>query len=829
MRIEWIHGNNQILLWNEFRAALFDLRGQKLNEIDLGQESTDDYPFRCWAVHPTGKYATVVCTDGNIRNWDFQDSKLSKFAETPWLEVGINGAFLKWNPSGNRLAVHTLAFENENVHQCHHFQLFNEQGKELVTNPNVAPPFAWSPDGKFLTSSEGNTYDLDLNEIRKVNLPRTHSPFWHSPNEIIGVRVEYGLPVSLCKLSPNGDLQELTGPVQPLIPMGASWTNSGEISAFFRTPENSSPLFKWKSDGQGKHVESTSEVDLAALQQLHRPYEISWSHTDDRIALPIGPNHVLILDSNGNVQARVPVQPNASRFSISRDGQRLAYFAPSANDVSGQQGMVFIQNLKSRETEKEFDVYSPPYTLEWSPDGKWLAGNVNDSTGKPLCVIWGVESDITQGFELNRSTEVHLAFSPNGRFIAIGDGNGKQPDASDGRRIRLVNLTNWNESLLELDIPVLTRYYPVWSPDSKRLFSGCLCAVSEKGELSRIGNAEMVHTEFATFSPDGEALVFGVVTSEGKNQQGLHRVGANGNLAGTLPFQENLTQLWFASQPHNRPLPKISSGSKRIALASSPEITSLACLDAQTKSVLWNGLAFADGETVTLSANGSIIDGPTEIDRYLIHVIRYPGGRVVPLSNREYSRRTDSSPAERALYWALDHGAIINGENGSQILQQFDANGKPGLRPEDVESLELLNCKELVSVELSYLTYFSNLTALTINGDTISDLPDLSHLGHLKSINLSGCPVHSLRSLPAEIESLNLSHTDVGPSIGAVLSNSTRLKRLDLSGTKIDPLTLVDLRALSRLEHLDLRNTAITQSDIESLAAALADCEILVD
>jgi len=829
MRIEWIHGKDKVLVWNEYRAVLYDLHGQQLNELVFKQDKVDNCPFRYWSAHPSGNYATVVCTDGTIRKWVFQEDKLSEFADTPWLEVGINGAFLNWSPKGDRLAVCTLAFENENVKQRNHVQIFDERGKELVSNSNVTRPFAWSPDGKFLTSSEGKTYDSELNEIRQVDLPYGHSPFWVRHNEIIGVRAQHGQPISVCRLSPSGELQEFTGPVQPLRPMGASWTSSGEISAFFEAPEGSSPLFKWKSDGQGGQVEFTEEVDLMAMPHLRRPFGISWSEAGDRIAMPIGPNHVLIVDSSGNVQAQVPVQPNASRFSLSLDGQRLAYYVPSENDASAEQGMVVIQNLNTNQTEKEIEVYSSPSTLEWSPDGKWLAGNVNDSKGKPHCILWGIETDVTQGFDLYRTGEVYFAFSPNGRFIAIGDGIGAQPHASDGRRIRVVDLTTWNESLLDLDIPILTRFYPVWSPDSKRLFAGCLCAVSEEGKLSRVGNDEFGNSEFATFSAVGEILVFGIMTSEGKYQRGFYRIGVDGRSKGTLPFREGQAQLGFASRPHDRPLPRGSFGSNRVALASSPELASLACLDAGKKSVLWNGLAFADGETVTLSADGSFVDGPAEIDRYLIHVIRYPGGRVVPLNRQQYSDRMSASPAVRALYWALDQGATINRESGHQILEEFDSTGQPGVRPEDVESLSLLNCKELSSVELEYLKDFPNLKMLVIHGSELTELTSLNHCKKLESVDLKGCPIRSLSSLPPAIKYLDLSGTQVGPSIGSVLSGCPGLVQVDLSGSQIDALMLVDLMSLSHLTRLDLRKTSVKLSDIESLSNALGDCEILVD
>ena len=829
MRIEWVSGKNQLFLWNEFQALLFDTNGKKLNEILLERRNLNDYPSRCWAVHPTGGYATVIFTDGSIRKWDFKRAQLQDFAQTPWLKDGINDAFLKWSPGGDKVIVYALSYPSGKKGRS--VQVFDERGKELAQEASAPmPPYAWSADGKFVATADGHFVDANLRPLRNIKLPQNHSPFWVSPNEVIGIRAKYGSPVSCCSLSPSGALRELKSPAQPLLPMGASWADSGELSAFFESPGRGSPLFRWSEEGRGARIEFTGDSDLRSINHLRRPYGISWSSSRDRIAMPMESKSVLIVDSKGSIQSRVPVQPNASDFSMSRDGKRLAYFSSSDTNAQGEQGIVVIHNLDTNKKEREIEVHSVPRPLEWSPDGKWLAGNVNDSKGRRLCVLWGIESEVTHGFDLNRSGEVYFAFSPNSRFLAIGDGTGALPHASEGRRIRVVELNSWNESLLDLDIRIQKRYRPVWSSDSTRLFAGCLCAVSRQGQLKRIGSAEIAGSEFTTFDSKGEILVSGVLTSSDVQRQGLHRIDVNGKWIESLPFRQSLAELCFAKHPHNRPLPSISSDSRRVAIFKTPEIGGIACIDAEGKRILWSGLAFTDGETITLSKNGRVIDGPSEIDQYLIHVIRYPGGRVIPLSKKEYLHRVNkSSVSQRSLYWALNQGAQINGEDGERILDRFSSTGHPGISAANVETFRLSDSKEISSIEFGYLRSFVNLKSLAITNSLVFELPSLRKLDKLKSINLTGCPIQTISELPAEVESLTLSGTNVSASVVAEIIRCNKLKRLNLNGTKIDALNLRELRSLSKLEYLDLRNTSLTQSDIESLSKELDKCEILVD
>ena len=66
-------------------------------------------------------------------------------------------------------------------------------------------------------------------------------------------------------------------------------------------------------------------------------------------------------------------------------------------------------------------------------------------------------------------------------------------------------------------------------------------------------------------------------------------------------------------------------------------------------SVAWNGVSYSDGSQVTMGAAGEILHGPSDIDRYLAHVIHSPGGINIPLTQSEFLSRAMSSPEKNCF------------------------------------------------------------------------------------------------------------------------------------------------------------------------------------
>jgi hypothetical protein len=253
-------------------------------------------------------------------------------------------------------------------------------------------------------------------------------------------------------------------------------------------------------------------------------------------------------------------------------------------------------------------------------------------------------------------------------------------------------------------------------------------------------------------------------------------------------------------------------------------------IDIQRRQVSWIGLAFSDGQGITLNAAGAILHGPVNVDPYLMYVIEYPGGRAVPLTRSQFHQRIGLDDDRLALQWVLDMAGTLKVAGRETPLSARDVVDVAALPPiESVTGVDLSDIQLLTGQSFDLLSHFSHLELLNLSGSPIRELPDLMPLTHLKSLNLSRTAISDvsvLRDVP-QLTDLNLAHTSVGNGVGDVLRSLPRLETVDLSHTQVGDFDLLDLRSISTLRQLDLTATALNREQVQRLRAALPQCEIV--
>lgn len=229
-------------------------------------------------------------------------------------------------------------------------------------------------------------------------------------------------------------------------------------------------------------------------------------------------------------------------------------------------------------------------------------------------------------------------------------------------------------------------------------------------------------------------------------------------------------------------------------------------IDLQEKRHLWTGLAFTDGAQVRLQPNGKAQLPTEDFDRYLTYVIRYPTGRLIPLTQLQFASRIDLSEQQAFLQQVLDLNGRILLSNSvrHQSVDPLDARYLPAER--DIVGLDLSGNTNINDQTLQSLSQLPSLKKLSLHQTAVTGegLAGLSQLTQLEYLKLAGLPVDDrlVKRFPAS------------------------LIDLDLSNTLVTNLTVWDLKSFVALQRLNLSGAPVSEEAVAALRKALPECQI---
>ena len=838
-QVKWMPNGTNLLVWNMYSACVFDLNGKRIFEttfkdkefvpaVNWADQTSQSYAPASWTadIHPNGEQVCFLLGVGRVLCWHPSDQKLINFADAPNTADNFTG--LKWSPLGDRLLVWCASSDDALANVT---SIYSASGELMYSQPREGWQLAdWSPDGRAIITSNGQILDNTGQVTKRLEIgtlsgeAEDHAlpiPYWQSTSEIVFVygdeeRVDRSGIVR--RFTPSGG--EITTPhtPQPLGIEGCSFTSSGTISSVHSAGHYQTQIFEWQpQNGQGRQV---SKSPINTVVGASYP---SWSRTDGRIVMG-GPNQQVIFDqSTATTELRTFEYPKVGRHSavFSPDGEFLCF----ANDVDDK----MIVEDRQGKVVHQFDGGGYGSHPQFSNDGRWLLWPVHQDGHQWMNLVdLSTDAPQPQQISLTKKMGGYASFSPDSRFLTVVD-RVEQPERTDILTIR--NLDTGETILKPITWSRAGTLTPEWSPDGKYVYAGQLFKVMDGGQLEQV--ADMLDNkfiQFAAFVGEGRLLIGGgEQTLDGQFRIDIRQLDGTLNNSTTISSGIQVPPVMIGSsvrRSKDNVLVSLRRSNDNVAHA-------IAVLDVESAEVQWTGLAFDDGQTVTLGPGGNVIHGPRDIDRYCIRSIRYAGGRTVPVTQGELQLRLAATAAQQAMHWATDHRGRMKSAGGDPLpASGVEAVPQPELPDSGMLiSLDLSGTKEMAGLELTHLSQMPALAELNLSNCTLKEFPEIDGLQKLTFLSLARTPVTNVSGIAGHtsLTDLDLSGTAINASVGAVLRELTALRSLNLSNTAIDRFTILDLEGLSQLRRLDLRGTELTHADVEPLAAKLPNCQIMFE
>lgn len=317
---------------------------------------------------------------------------------------------------------------------------------------------AWSPDGSVLASSAGGFRSED-SSVR----------LWQPDGQALTPLVDHTQPVTALAWSPDGKtlatgsfdqtikLWQANGAPQTIdsksgIVFGLAWSPDGKVlaSGSIATPTQNTVQL-WDNTGKLLHT-MTTEFSGGKF------YNLAWS--PDGKYLVCGATDYAEWAADGTPvfsHESCAHCPPAWGFTWSPDSQRWA--------IGNESGLVWVYSLDGKQVT-QLQAQSNVDVMQWSPDGKWLAGGKN---------LWQVNEDtfVLKNYVKGEQT---LAWSPDGQYLASADGKHIYIQQPDGKL--LATLDGHADQVNVL----------AWSPDSKQLASGSEDQTIRLWDISRLSH-----------------------------------------------------------------------------------------------------------------------------------------------------------------------------------------------------------------------------------------------------------------------------------------------------------------------------------------------------
>jgi serine/threonine protein kinase len=809
-QVEWSSDEEHILMWNDREVAIYNYLGEIQTKWAVKQESGKI--LRCEFQHGNAGSVLLLLNDGTLQQWLTTENSSRQIAKLRDVSAETSSEFVQ-HPDGNQFLVSCSATTQR-------AELWNIEGNRLAEVDQFIDDAAWSPDRRYFIDSQRNIRDSStLEVVKKLELAAGDSvelcsfaTYWPEDDEIVLISQESSdwrsRFAAVRRFHPVGrQLSHFDFP-QPLEPLSATFHQDGQVSAFYSGANGPAHLVRWDN----RRVATEHHQTIAGAPDV---FDVTWNPKDGRIFAPLNASQTAMLSPKGDLLQQFDELPSETA-TWSTDGK---YFAM----VTGNKPVIRLYEDRIPDPIWQSPIYGHISQASWSSDGNWLAfysSNENYTEHKVHVVNLKRLDQPIRDFDVpdHDHFAYPLQFSPNSKWLATCRDNLESADGP--HELLLIHLPDMREYRQPVH-PSHRSFFVVWAADSKSLFSGGVVNVDIPGNgityvpFSHISGS---HFPVASAAPD-KWLTFsfrgGEVSKTGEDHQplglSLRAYSAHPNTG------QSLTQL------DNRLL--FLGGMSR---AYEP-ITCVGTINLGTMQGDWIGLTYDNGASLSLNSAGGLIHSPPDIDKYLVNIITYPGGRTIPVTRKELHDRASASPQEKAMLWASDVTAEFKDVDGQQLkVDAKDISKLPSIN--SIASLNFSSVPEISDPELNHLQQFVALTNLSLANTPITYAPNLAVLKQLTTLDLSATKIHDLTFLSdmKNLQELTLAHVKFDSQTFQALCELESLQSLDLSHTEIDRFALLELKSLKSLKHLNLTGVNIPESDVQKLREQMTQCTVQV-
>ncbi|MCZ7636665.1 MAG: hypothetical protein M5U12_11935 [Verrucomicrobia bacterium] len=648
-------------------------------DAQTGQPLTPSLPHPDWvtavAFSPDGARLATACRDGRIRLWRARTGE--------WLGEPMRHAkcvnFMAFSPDGRRL----LTGSDDATAQVWDAETGQPIGKP-IRHGRVVKAGQFSPDGRRVaTASQDGTarlWDAATGEPL--------SPPLHHENQVVALAFSPdGGSLATASLDSTVRLWDgLTG-----APQGRPLEHGGTVRSVQFSPEGERLL-------TGAEDKKAYLWDLRTSQLAGEPIQ----HQDAVWSARFSPDGQRVVTASSDRTAQVwDVRPGAAlpRHLPVTSQTHWVHWSPDGHRVLvGAWAPVLFDSATAQAREHKLRGHGHPICANFSPDSR----RVLLSYGSEPAQVWDLEAEECVVQFDDRTRAVPACFSPDGRFILTGSGDGTaalreagsyqlvrsfphQPTAAvtfaefspDGQRVLTesggtIRLWNPADGLLKAQWPAHAAEITVahFSPDGRRVVT------ASKDGTARVWDAASgapvtpplrhrggVHQ--AAFSPDGAR----VVTASQDDTARLW--DARSGAAMGEPFRHNGAVLWAGFSPEgDRVVTTAEDGTARLwdgrtgqVLASpfkhpffvnhaefSPDGTQLATACQGRSGWIWDVPVVEAPVPAWLAELAEAVAGQrTALDRAAEQV---PATEFIRL-RRVLADASDGQPGDRWLEWFL--------------------------------------------------------------------------------------------------------------------------------------------------------------------------------